>query len=219
VRAQLLVAVRALALLTVLAGLAFPLLMTGVTQVLFHDRANGSLIERDGHVVGSELLGQAFTGDEYFHPRPSAAGAAASGSMVDVLGDDGEPSDATEPADPTDLSLVASGASNLGPNSADLAGAVEQRVTEYRELNDIGADIPIPVDAVTASGSGLDPHISVANAQLQARRVASARSMPIGDVLRLVAEHTTPRVLGVLGEEGVNVLKLNLALDEPEAGR
>jgi K+-transporting ATPase ATPase C chain len=212
IRAQVRTGVRALVVLTVFTGLVFPLVMTSAAQ-LFRDKANGSLIERDGRVVGSELIGQGFTGDEYFHTRPSAAGAAASGSMVDVVGDDGKPTGAREPADPDDLSLLASGASNLGPNNSDLLAAVAERVAVYRERNGLDAATPVPVDAVTSSASGLDPHISEANARLQAPRVAAARNVAPAEVLRLVAEHTSSRVLGVLGEKGVNVLTLNLALD------
>lgn len=171
---------------TVVLGLAYPLVTTGVAQVLFPHEADGSLVEVDGRVVGSELIAQPFDGDEWFHPRPSA---------VDH--------------DPT-----ASGASNLGPTSPELAAAVARRVESYREANGLGAAVPVPVDAVTASGSGLDPHISVANARLQAPRVAAARGLDTSTVLGLVDDHTTRRVLGILGEEGVNVLALNLALVE-----
>jgi K+-transporting ATPase ATPase C chain len=219
VRIQLVTGVRAWLVLTVLCGLVFPLALTGVSELAFHEQANGSLVERDGQVVGSELVGQAFTTDEYFSPRPSAAGAAASGATVDVLGADGQPTGATEPADPKDLSLVASGASNLGPSNPDLAATIDERAQEYRTRNGLDDDVPVPVDAVTASGSGLDPHISVANARLQAPRVAAARTMPLDEVLRLVDENTTGRTLGILGEEGVNVLTLNLALDAQAARR
>jgi K+-transporting ATPase ATPase C chain len=213
-RAQLLAALRALLVLTILCGLAYPLAVTGVAQVVFGDEADGSLVERDGRVVGSSLIGQAFTGDEYFHSRPSAAGAAASGSFVDVLDQSGEPTGATEPADPDDLRLAASGASNFGPTNEELLTLVADRVTEYRKVNGLDADTRVPVDAVTASGSGLDPHISLANARLQASRVAEARGMSVDDVLALVDDHTSGRSLGFLGEQGVNVLELNLALDE-----
>ena len=174
--------------LTVICGLAYPLVVTGAAQVAFRHQAEGSLVEVDGEPVGSALLGQAFTRPEYFHPRPSAAG-------------DGY--DAT-----------ASGASNLGPTNPDLLAAVSDRVDAYRADNGLAADQPVPVDAVPASASGLDPHISVANARLQAARVADTRGLAIGDVLALVDDHTDGRVLGVLGEPGVNVLELNLALDE-----
>jgi potassium-transporting ATPase KdpC subunit len=204
--AQLSVALRALLVLTVLTGVAYPLAVLGVAQVAFRDKADGSLVERDGRVVGSSLLGQAFTGPGYFHTRPSAAGAAASGALVDG-----------RPADPHDLSLVASGSSNLGPTNEDLLATVGQRVDAYRVENGLPPGTPVPVDAVTSSGSGLDPHISVANAGLQAPRVAEARGLPLPAVLELVRLHTSGRSLGFLGEKGVNVLALNLALDT--AGR
>jgi len=172
----------------VICGLAYPLVVTGAAQVAFRHQAEGSLVEVDGEPVGSALLGQAFTRPEYFHPRPSAAG---------------DRYDAT-----------ASGASNLGPTNPDLLAVVSDRVDAYRADNGLAADQSVPVDAVTASASGLDPHISVANARLQAARVAEARGLTIGDVLALVDDHTDGRVLGVLGEPGVNVLELNLALDE-----
>ena len=187
-RRQLLPALRMVLALTVICGLAYPLVVTGVAQAAFRHQAEGSLVEVDGEPVGSALLGQSFTRPEYFHPRPSAAG-------------DGY--DAT-----------ASSASNLGPTNPDLLAAVSERVGAYRDENGLGADQPVPVDAVTASGSGLDPHISVANARLQAPRVAEARGLSEDEVLSLVADHTDGRVLGVLGEPGVNVLELNLALDE-----
>jgi K+-transporting ATPase ATPase C chain len=183
-RAQVLAGVRALLVLTVLTGVLYPLVVLGLGQVLFNHEANGSLVERDGEVIGSSLLGQAFTSDGYFHPRPSAA---------------------TDPV---------SGASNLGPTNPELIGLVEQRVAEYRSLNGLADDEPVPVDAVTASGSGLDPHISVANARLQAARVAEARDLSVDEVLALVDDHTSGRSLGFLGEPGVNVLELNLAVDD-----
>jgi K+-transporting ATPase ATPase C chain len=197
-RAQLLAGLRALLVLTLLCGVAYPLAVTAVAQLAFHDKADGSLVRRDGEVVGSSLIGQTFTGDEYFHGRPSAAGAAAAGA---------------EGADPDDLTQVASGASNLGPTNPELADTVAERVDAYRAENDLARDARVPVDAVTASGSGLDPQISVANARLQAPRVAQARGMDTDDVLALVDKHTTTRSLGFLGEDGVNVLELNLDLD------
>jgi K+-transporting ATPase ATPase C chain len=129
-----------------------------------------------------------------------------------------DPGAPPEPADPTDLSLVASGASNMGPGNHDLIATVAERAQDYRTRNGLDADAPVPVDAVTASGSGLDPHISVANARLQAPRVAAARGIPLDEVLQLVAENTTGRALGIFGEQGVNVLTLNLALDGWDAG-
>ena len=197
-RAQLLAGLRALLVLTLLCGLAYPLAVTGIAQLAFHDKADGSLVRRDGEVVGSSLIGQTFTGDEYFQGRPSAAGAAAAGA---------------EGADPDDLTQVASGASNLGPTNPELLDTVAERVDAYRELNGLDAGTPVPVDAVTASGSGLDPQISVANARLQAPRVAEARGMDVDVVLALVDKHTATRSLGFLGEDGVNVLALNLDLD------
>lgn len=212
-RAQLLAGLRALLALTVICGLAYPLLVTGIAQAAFGDKADGSLVKRDGQVVGSSLIGQTFTAPEYFHGRPSAAGAGASGSRVDVLDADGKPTGKTEPADLSDLGVVASGPSNLGPTNRDLLDEVAQRVKDYRRENGLAADVRVPVDAVTASGSGLDPEISVANARLQAARVAKARGVPEATVLRLIDEHTSGRKLGFLGESGVNVLALNLDLD------
>jgi potassium-transporting ATPase KdpC subunit len=213
-RAQLLAAVRALLVLTVLTGLIYPLVVTGLAQVAFGDKADGSLVERDGQVVGSSLLGQTFTSDDYFQGRPSAAGAAASGSMVDVLDDNGEPSGETVPADPSDLTQVASGASNLGPTNEDLLATIAEREEAYRDLNELPDDQKVPVDAVTGSGSGVDPMISMANARLQTPRVANARGLDPGQVAELVDDHTGSRSLGFLGEKGVNVLELNLALDD-----
>jgi K+-transporting ATPase ATPase C chain len=181
--AQLLAGLRALLALTVLCGLIYPLAVTGIAQVAFNDKANGSLIKRDGQIVGSSLLGQAFTAEQYFHTRPSAAGAAAAGSFVDTVDEAGNPTGETEPADPKDLALVASGASNLGPTNEAFLATVAERVQAYRKVNRLGQDTPVPVDAVTASGSGLDPHISIANARLQARRVAEARDMDLAQVL------------------------------------
>lgn len=213
-RAQLLAALRAVLVLTVLTGLVYPLVVTGLAQAAFGDKADGSLVhDADGEVVGSSLLGQTFTGDGYFHGRPSASGAATTGSMVDVLDEAGEPTGEVVPADPSDLGQVSSGASNLGPTNEELLAAVEDRAAAYRATNGLAEDAEVPVDAVTASGSGVDPHISVANARLQAPRVADERGMPVDEVLALVDDHTTARSLGFLGEEGVNVLELNLALD------
>jgi K+-transporting ATPase ATPase C chain len=214
-RAQVLAAVRAILVFTVLLGLAYPLLITGVAQVLFSDRADGSLVRNaDGEVVGSKLLGQTFTGEEYFHGRPSAAGAGASGSQVEVLDAEGNPTGETGVVSANELSTAASGASNLGPTNGDLLATVRERIDAYRDENGLDADERVPVDAVTASGSGVDPSISIANARLQARRVADARGMAVDDVLALVDDHTSGRPLGFLGENGVNVLELNMALDE-----
>jgi K+-transporting ATPase ATPase C chain len=192
-RRQLVTGLFMIIVLTVLTGLVYPLVMTGVAQVAFHDRANGSLVKRDGKVVGSSLIGQNFTDakgnplPQYFQPRPSAAG-------------DG-------------YDAMSSGGSNLGPSNQKLLDAVAKRAADYRQLNGLAADAKIPADAVTASASGLDPDISVANARLQAPRVARARNLPVATVEKLIDEHTDARQLGVLGEKTVNVLDLNLALD------
>lgn len=177
---------------TFICGVAYPLLSTAIGQLAFHDKANGSLIERDGVVVGSKLIGQSFTAPQYFHPRPSAAGAGYDGS--------------------------ASSGSNLGPTNPDLLSAVSDRVAAYRQENAMAADALVPVDAVTASASGLDPDISIANARLQIPRVARARGLDDAAVAKLVDENTDGRRLWVLGEPGVNVLELNLALDEVAGG-
>jgi K+-transporting ATPase ATPase C chain len=186
-RRQLVPALVVFLALTLLTGIAYPLAVTGVAQVAFPGRADGSLIERDGRVVGSRLIGQAFAGARYFHPRPSAAG-------------DG-------------YDAMASSASNLGPTNEELIKAVRERRAAYRRENDLRPGQQVTIDAVTASGSGLDPHISAANARLQAARVARARGLELNDVLALIEEHTDGRSLGFLGEPGVNVLELNLALD------
>jgi K+-transporting ATPase ATPase C chain len=208
-RRQLLPAVRLFVIFTIACGLLYPLAVTGVAQGFFGHRANGSKIQVDGEVVGSSLLGQSFTAEDHFWPRPSAAGALAAGA-TDVDG---------APADPSELSSANSGGSNLGPTNEELlygtetGDGVQQRVDAYRAANGLGPDDPVPVDAVTSSGSGLDPMISVANARTQARRVAIARALRVDDVLSLVDQHTVGRTLGVFGEPGVNVLELNLALD------
>jgi potassium-transporting ATPase KdpC subunit len=184
---QLAPAVLAIIVFTVITGIVYPLVVTGVAQVAWNDKANGSLIKKDGVVVGSSLIGQNFADEKYFHPRPSAAGTGYDG--------------------------LASAASNLGPTNPDFLSAVQDRVAAYRQENGLAADQEVPVDAVTASGSGLDPDISVANARLQAPRVAAARGMSVDQVLALVNQHTNGRQWGFLGEPGVNVLELNLALD------
>jgi K+-transporting ATPase ATPase C chain len=186
-RRQLLPALVAFVLLTVLTGLAYPLAVTGFAQLVFPHRADGSLVERDGVVVGSSLIGQRFAGPRWFHPRPSAAG-------------DG-------------YDAMASSASNLGPTNPTLLADVRSRADAYRRENGLASGAPVPPDAVTSSGSGLDPGISVANARIQAARVARARGLPVADVMRLVSAHTDGRSLGFLGEPAVDVLELNLALD------
>jgi K+-transporting ATPase ATPase C chain len=208
-RRQLLPSIVTMVVFTVLLGVVFPLVVTGIAQVVFPDQANGSTVSARGRTVGSSLVGQTFTEAKYFHGRPSAAGAAATGS------DATDPNDAkkTVPNDPKDLSQVNSSGSNLGPTNPDLLAVVKQRVADYRKENGLSATAEVPVDAVTASGSGLDPHISVANARLQAPRVARVRQLSLAVVRRLIDEHTNGRVLGFLGEAGVNVLDLNIALD------
>ena len=186
-RKQLLPALLMFVALTVLLGIVYPLVVTGIAQVAFSDKADGSLVRRGGRLVGSSLIGQTFTEPKYFHPRPSAAG-------------DG-------------YDAMASAASNLGPTNQDFLKTVAERVAAYRTENGLPASAKVPVDAVTASGSGLDPHISVANARLQAPRVAQARGLSVAKVEAAIGDHTDTRSLGVLGEDGVNVLGLNLALD------
>jgi len=166
----------------------YPLIVFGISQALFHNQANGSLIvDKDGTVHGSKLLGQQFIANKYFQSRPSAAGNGY---------------DATS-----------SGGSNLGPTSSNLVTTIAQRIADYRTGNGLATNAPVPADAVTASGSGLDPHISLANAVLQIPRVAKARNVSVEKVLEIVRANTDPASLGLLGEPGVNVLELNLALD------
>lgn len=171
-----------------LTGVFYPLVTTGVVQLLFPHQANGSLIQRGATVVGSELIGQAFTAPGYFQPRPSAT--------------------ASHP-----YNAGASSGSNLGPTNQALIDTVRQRASAYRQENGLATDASVPVDAVTSSASGLDPHISVANAELQTRRVAMARGLDTDQVRRLREQYTDDRVLGLFGEPRVNVLRLNLALD------
>ena len=177
-----------LMLAVVCCGL-YPLAVFGVSQFLYRDKANGSLIvDAKGTVLGSKLIGQPFSADKYFHPRPSAAGNGYDGTS--------------------------SGGSNLGPTSKKLADSIAQNVADYRKQNGLVADAPVPADAVTASGSGLDPHISPRNAELQAPRVARVRGLSAEKVQELIRENTDEPSLGFLGEPGVNVLRLNLALDQ-----
>lgn len=184
---QLAAATRVLGVLTVLLGLAYPLALTGFAQVVVPGRADGALVERDGAVVGSSLIGQSFAGDAaYFQSRPSAAG------------------DGYDP--------LASSASNLSPENPDLVAAVRERIAEVAAFDGVDPADVAP-DAVLASGSGLDPHISPRYAEQQVARVARTRSLGVATVRRLVEEHTTGRTLGFLGEPRVNVLELNLALD------
>jgi K+-transporting ATPase ATPase C chain len=180
--------VSTLVLVVACCGL-YPLIVFGISQLLFRDQANGSLIvSADGSVRGSRLLGQAFSGPTYFHPRPSAAGNGY---------------DATS-----------SGGSNLGPTSRKLNDAIKERLAAYRAENGLSESAPVPADAVTASGSGLDPQISLQNAELQIPRVVKARGAAEERVRELIRQNTNGRDFGVFGEPGVNVLQLNRALDQ-----
>jgi len=180
-------------LLSIITGLIYPLLVTGIGQALFPQQAAGSLIERDGKLIGSRLIGQSFTDPKYFWGRPSATS-------------------------PYPNNAAASGGSNLGPRNPALKAAVESRIKTLREA-DPGNTAPVPVDLVTASASGLDPHISPAAADYQMGRVARARGLALEPVRALVAQHTEDRQWGMFGEPHVNVLELNLALDrlQPES--
>src|SRR6266581_3846243 len=176
-----------LVLAIVCCGL-YPLVVFGIAQVAFHDKANGSLIvDKDGTVRGSKLLGQGFAGEKYFHPRPSAAGNG--------------------------YDAANSGGSNLGPTSQKLNDAIKDRIEAYRKENGMKEAEAVPADAVTASGSGLDPHISLRNAELQVSRVAKARAVSEEKLRELIKQNTDARDLGLLGDPGVNVLSLNRALD------
>lgn len=192
---QLRPAIVLLILMSAITGIAYPLVITGVAQVAFEDKANGSLIEKDGQVIGSELIGQSFVDPEtgetlpgYFRGRPSAAG--------------------------TGYDAALSSGSNLGPTNPQLVQNVEDQVAIIRAENKLTADALIPVDLVTSSASGLDPDISPASANLQIARVAQQRGITEEQVRAIVDEHTSGRTLGILGEPRVNVLEMNLALDE-----
>ncbi len=173
-------------LCVILSGI-YPVLIWGFGQLLFSRQANGSLIENHGQIIGSELLAQGFSGAKYFHPRPSAAG--------------------------TGYDPLSSGGSNLGPTSQKLIDGIKGNVAQYRQENGLAAEVAVPADAVTASGSGLDPHISLQNAQLQIPRVAKERGLSEEAVRAEVTKATDNPLVGIGGEPGVNVLKLNLALD------
>ena len=184
--------IRAAVMATVMLGLVccglYPLVVFGIGRTLFRDKANGSLIvDSQGTIRGSRLLGQQFTGEKYFHSRPSSAGNGYDG--------------------------LNSGGSNLGPTSQKLRDQIAQNVSDYRTQNGLATNAPVPADAVTASASGLDPHISPENAELQAPRVAKVRGLELVKVRDLIAGHTDRPDFGVLGDPGVNVLELNLALD------
>jgi K+-transporting ATPase ATPase C chain len=186
-RRQLLPALRIVLVFTVLLGLAYPLVVTGIAQGLWSDKADGSLVTVNGKAVGSSLIGQTFTKAKYLHPRPSAAGDGYDG--------------------------LASSASNLGPTNPTLIDDVKKAAAAYRKENGLPAGFSVPIDAVTSSGSGLDPGISVANAKLQAKRVAEARGLTVAQVEQVIDDHTNTRQLGFLGEDWVNVLETNVALD------
>jgi K+-transporting ATPase ATPase C chain len=182
-------AVVSTAVLAVVCCGIYPVVVYGVGQLFFAEKANGSLIlDKDGTVRGSRLLGQSFSGEKYFHSRPSAAGSG--------------------------YDAASSSGSYLGPTSQKLNDAIKDRIAAYRQENGLPADAEVPADAVTASGSGLDPHISVHNAELQSARVAKARNLSTEQVADLVRQSTDVPDAGIFGEPGVNVLKLNLALDQ-----
>jgi K+-transporting ATPase ATPase C chain len=193
-------AIVVLVALTLITGLAYPLAMTGIAQVIFPSRAQGSLVEKDGKVVGSELIGQLFTKDEYFHGRPSATVTP-------------DPQDSTKNVD-APYNAANSGGSNLGPTNKALIDRIQGDVDKLKEEN---PSTPVPIDLVTTTGSGLDPDISPAAALFQVPRVAKARNIPEDSVRQLVQEHTEGRFLGLLGEPRVNVLALNMALDRATA--
>ena len=182
-------AVFATLILAIVCSGLYPLVVFGIAQAFFRDKANGSLIvDQDGTVRGSKLLAQGFTADKYFHPRPSAAGNG--------------------------YDAASSGGSNLGPTSQKLNDAIKDRVAAYRKENGLNESAVVPADAVTTSGSGLDPHISLRNAELQSPRVAKARGVSEEKLRELIEQNTDGPDLGVLGEAGVNVLTLNRALDQ-----
>ena len=182
--------------MTILTGLAYPLAMTGIAQAIFPHQANGSLIERDGKVIGSTLIGQNFAGENYFHGRPSAT-------------TDTDPNDATKTI-PAPYNAYNSGGSNLGPTSKALVDRVTEDTTKLAAEN---PNTPVPMDLVTTSASGLDPDVSPAGALFQVPRVAKARNVPEDKVRQLVLDHIDGRIAGLIGEPHVNVLQLNLALD------
>lgn len=195
---EILPAFRATLVLAIATGLLFPLAITAIANLMFKHQATGSLVYRDTKLIGSELLGQGFSGPQYFHSRPSAAGAGYAGE--------------------------ASGGTNLGPTSKKLIQGdgssflgVADLVKQYKSENGIADSEPVPVDAVSRSASGLDPHVSPANAMLQAQRVATSRNIPLDRVIQLLKQHLEDRTLGLFGEPRINVLKVNLALDSEQS--
>jgi potassium-transporting ATPase KdpC subunit len=189
-------AILMIVVMTIVTGLAYPLGMTGLGQLLFPHQANGSLVEKDGKVIGSELIGQVFTSDKYFHGRPSAT-------------TDTDPNDSTKTV-PAPYNAANSAGSNAGPTSKSLVDRVTEDTAKLKAEN---PNAPVPVDLVTTSASGLDPDVTPAAALFQVPRVAKARGLPEAKVHDLVTEHIEHRFLGVIGERRVNVLQLNMALD------
>ena len=182
-------AIRMLMIMTVVLGVIYPLGMTAFAQMIFPAQANGSLIYKEGNLVGAKLIGQNFTDERYFHGRPS------------VAGDDG-------------YDAASSAGSNLGPTSKKLLSGIDERAKVLRQDNDLAEDAIVPSDLVTASGSGLDPHITVAAAQIQLQRVAKARKLSEEQILAIIEKNTENPQIGFLGEKRVNVVGLNLALDD-----
>jgi K+-transporting ATPase ATPase C chain len=189
-------AIMLIVLLTLITGLLYPLAITGIAGAIFPYQAQGSIVERDGKVIGSTLIGQEFTSERYFHGRPSATVAP-------------DPADSAKTV-PAPYNAANSGGSNLGPTNKALIERVQSDVDKLKQEN---PSAPIPIDLVTTTAGGLDPHISPAAALFQVPRIAKARNMPEDEIVRLVEEHTEGRFLGLLGEPRVNVLALNLALD------
>jgi K+-transporting ATPase ATPase C chain len=188
--AEILKGIRLTIVFGLITGVIYPLAITGISQVVFHDAANGSLITKNGQVVGSSLIGQQFASDKYFHGRPSANGYAADNSA----------------------------GSNLGPSNQSLVTRVASDARAFRDANGLGPNDPVPADIVTADFSGLDPHITEASALLQAHRVAQTRGLEEAKVRALIEKYVYGRILWIFGQPTVNVLQLNLALDNGEAG-
>ena len=186
--------------LTIITGVAYPFAMTGIAKIAFQYRAQGSLVERDGKVVGSTLIGQEFTSEGYFHGRPSATTAPDANDSTKTV--------------PAPYNAANSGGSNLGPTNKSLIERVQGDIDKLKQEN---PSAQVPTDLVTTSGSGLDPHISPEAALFQVPRVAKARNLPESQVQQLVSENTSDRLIGLLGEPRVNVLQLNLALDRVAA--